>query len=65
MLKGFERSSDVFRAGFKEAECVEAKAGWRPEQRPFQGSHSEMGVLAAELSGSYGRKISVVTCNRY
>ena len=52
---------DVFRAGLKEAGCVEAKAGWRPEQTPLQGSHSEMGVPAVELSRNDESKISSVT----
>ena len=61
LLKGSEMRIDVFRAGLKEAGCVEAKAGWRPEQTPLQGSHSEMGVPAVELSRNDESKISSVT----
>lgn len=49
LLKRSEKRRDVFRAGLKEAGCVEAKAGWRLEQMPLQGSHSETGVPAVEL----------------
>ena len=49
---------DVIRAAFKEARCVEAKTEWRLEQKPLQGSHFEMGMLALELRGRNARKTS-------
>ena len=61
LLKAFEMRSDVFKAGLKEAGCAEANTGWRLEQRPLWGPHSEMDVPAVERSRSQGRKLGSVT----
>ena len=61
LLKAFEMRSAVFKAGLKEAGCAEANGGWRLEQTPLWGPHSEMDVPAVELSRSQGRKLGSVT----
>ena len=61
LVKAFEMRSAVFKAGLKEAGCAEANGGWRLEQTPLWGPHSEVDVPAVELSRSQGRKLGSVT----
>lgn len=60
LLKSFEMRSNVPRAAFKEARCVEVKAGCKLQQRSLQRTQLEMGTWAVKLREKYGRKISSV-----